>query len=383
MKESVVIQQKKRIHLKLGFLKKDLVFTISLFLAASSCFIHPPKLEYINFQVLVSLFNLMLAIKALEELKILDKFAITILNKTKNSKRVSAILTLLCFFSSMFVTNDVALLTFVPLTLVISKMTKINMMETIILQTIAANIGSSLTPMGNPQNLFIYSYYGLTALPFFLTILMMTVIGVVTLYFLIKRLHSQEVKVDLNTGSAVDRKKTIVWGVVLAIIIASIFGVINYPLAFIITLGASVILNANLLLKIDYLLLFTFVCFFIFIGNISNTITVQSFASANLKNSSSVYFSSIILSQFISNVPASILLAQFTTDWKPLLQGVNVGGLGTLIASLASVISYKLYIQENPQESKKYLIKFSIYNFSFLAFLALAQYLVLKIIRFF
>lgn len=322
----------------------------------------------------------MLAIKALEELKVLDKFAISILNKSKNSKSVSAILILFCFFSSMLVTNDVALLTFVPLTLLISKKTKINMIDTIILQTIAANIGSSLTPMGNPQNLFIYSFYGLKPLQFFMSVSFMAVLGIGTLYFFFQRLEPKEIEVDLYPVTVGDRKKGIVWGIVLVIIIASIFGVISYPIALFITLGTAFIVNSTLLIKIDYLLLITFVCFFIFIGNISSTTAVQTFASVSMKDPSSVYFSSIGLSQLISNVPASILLAQFSTDWKPLLLGVNVGGLGTIIASLASVISYKLFIQANPNESKNYLIKFSIYNFAFLTFLAITQYLIFIIL---
>ncbi|WP_413299083.1 SLC13 family permease [Bacillus sp. 1P10SD] len=383
MKESVVIQQKKWPNLNFGLLKKDLVFTISFILAAISCFIHIPKVEYINFHVLISLFNLMLAIKALEELKVLDKFAISILNNSKNSKSVSAILILFCFFSSMLVTNDVALLTFVPLTLLISKKTKINMIETIILQTIAANIGSSLTPMGNPQNLFIYSFYGLKPLQFFMSVSFIAVLGIGTLFFLFQRLEPKEIKVDLYPVTVGDQKKAIVWGIVLVIIIASIFGVISYPIALVITLGTVFIVNATLIIKIDYLLLITFVCFFIFIGNISSTMAIQSFASVSMKDPSSVYFSSIGLSQLISNVPASILLAQFSTDWKPLLLGVNVGGLGTIIASLASVISYKLFIQANPNESKQYLIKFSIYNFAFLAFLAITQYLIFIILDIF
>jgi Na+/H+ antiporter NhaD/arsenite permease-like protein len=380
VKESVVIQQKKRMNLNFGLLKKDLVFTISFVLAAISCFIHIPKIENINFHVLISLFNLMLAIKALEELKVLDKFAISILNKSKNSKSVSAILILFCFFSSMLVTNDVALLTFVPLTLLISKKTKINMIDTIILQTIAANIGSSLTPMGNPQNLFIYSFYGLKPLTFFMSVSLMAVLGIGTLYFLFQRLEPKEIKVDLYLVTVGDPKKAIIWGIVLVIIIASIFGVISYPIALVITVGTACIVNATLLIKIDYLLLITFVCFFIFIGNISSTTAVQTFASMSMKDPSSVYFSSIGLSQLISNVPASILLAQFSTDWKPLLLGVNVGGLGTIIASLASVISYKLFIRANPNESKNYLIKFSIYNFAFLAFLSITQYLIFIIL---
>jgi Na+/H+ antiporter NhaD/arsenite permease-like protein len=252
-------------------------------------------------------------------------------------------------------------------------------METIILQTIAANLGSSLTPMGNPQNLFIYSYFELTPKPFFTTVLFLAVLGIVFLYFSIRKLPKIELKVDLEQVTIVDRKHAIIWGLVLAIIIASIFGIIRYPFAIIISLLAVLILNRKLLLKIDYLLLVTFICFFIFSGNISNSPAVQAVVSASLNDSTSVYFSSIFLSQLISNVPASIFLASFTTDWEPLLLGVNIGGLGTIIASLASVISYKLFIQANPNESKKYLLKFSIYNFAFLVFLTLIHYFLLKI----
>ncbi|AGK54009.1 SLC13 family permease [Bacillus sp. 1NLA3E] len=379
MKEYVIIQNNKRINLKFDFLKKDMVFTISLILAIASCFLHTPKLEYINPKVMVSLFNLMIAIKAFEELKLLDKFAITILNKCNNSRTVSAILISLCFVCSMFVTNDVALLTFVPLTLIISKKTNMKMMETIILQTVAANIGSSLTPMGNPQNLFIYSYYGIKPMAFFATILLIAVLGIGLMYFSIKRLPKSELKVELPTISIVNRKEALIWGIVLAVIIASILGLISYQIGLMITLITVVLLNRNLLLKIDYLLLITFLSFFIFIGNISNTNAVHAFASANLKDSTSVFFSSIFLSQLISNVPASILLSHFTTDWKPLLLGVNLGGLGTIVASLASVISYKLFIQANPQDSKMYLIKFSIYNFTFLVFLTLVHYVIFRI----
>ena len=375
MRESVFIQEKKKIKVKLGFFKKDLVFTISLLLAVISCFFQPPKLEYINFHVLVSLFNLMVVIKVFEELRVMDKLAVSLLNKCHNSRSVSMILILLCFVSSMFFTNDVALLTFVPLTLLIGKKTNLPMMETVIFQTIAANIGSSLTPMGNPQNLFIYSYYGIQPIPFFATVLLLAVLGVSLLILFHFRIQNRGIEVDLTPIAIVDRKKAIIWGIVLILIILSIFGLIRYGIAFIITLMATFIFNKKIVMKIDYSLLVTFVCFFIFVGNISNMDFVHSILSASLTDSSSVFFSSIILSQFISNVPASILLANFTTDWKPLLLGVNIGGLGTMIASLASVISYKLFIKANPTDAKKYLLTFSIYNFSFLAFLTLIHYL--------
>ena len=375
MRESVFIQEKKKIKLQLGFFKKDLVFTISLLLAVISCFFQPPKLEYINFHVLVSLFNLMVVIKVFEEMRVMDKLAVGLLNKCHNSRSVSMILILLCFVSSMFFTNDVALLTFVPLTLLIGKKTNLPMMETVIFQTIAANIGSSLTPMGNPQNLFIYSYYGIQPVSFFATVLLLAVLGVSLLILFNFRIQNRGIEIDLTPIAIVDRRKAIIWGIVLILIILSIFGLIRYGVAFFITLMATFMFNKKIVMKIDYSLLVTFVCFFIFVGNISNMDFVHSILSASLTDSSSVFFSSIVLSQFISNVPASILLANFTTDWKPLLLGVNIGGLGTIIASLASVISYKLFIKANPTDTKKYLITFSIYNFSFLAFLTLIHYL--------
>jgi len=360
-------------------MKKDMVFTLSFLLALASCFVQMPRLEYINLNVMVSLFNLMIAIKALEELKVLDKFAISILNKSKNSRTVSSILIILCFVSSMFVTNDVALLTFVPLTVIINKKTGISLGETIILQTIAANIGSSLTPMGNPQNLFLFSHYAIKPLDFFVTVLFISAVGIGMLILFTLKLPKSELEVELPTIKIANRKEAWIWAILLAVIIASIFGLISHALSFFLTVMAAIILNRQLLLKIDYMLLVTFISFFILIGNLSSLLAVHTVVSAGLEDSTSVFFSSIVLSQLVSNVPASILLANFTADWQPLLLGVNVGGLGTIIASLASVISYKLFIQTKPQESKKYLVKFSIYNIAFLIILAGFQFAIFLI----
>lgn len=381
MKEYISFQTEKKlkISLSLHFFKKDIVFTISLFLALTSCLIHAPKLQYIDFKVLVSLFNLMLAVKAFEEEKLLDKIALVILNRCQNSKMVSTILILLCFFSSMFITNDVALITFVPLTLIIAHKTGLNMIETIILQTIAANLGSSLTPMGNPQNLFIFSHYGITSRQFFSTIVFLAVLGLISILLMIQRMKNKPLNIDLPVIAVANRKKAIIWGIIFCIIVSSIFGFINYKLAFIIVLGTVFLLDKQLLKKIDYLLLITFICFFIFVGNISSIETVRTFTSECLKNPTSLFFSSVFLSQFISNVPATILLAKFSLTWKPLLLGVNIGGLGTIIASLASVISYKLFLKKYPEKSKAYLVKFSLYNFSFLVLLSGIQYLILLV----
>ncbi|MBP0725218.1 anion transporter [Bacillus sp. RG28] len=361
---------------KINIFKKDIVFTLSLVLALMSCMFYTPQLHFINFKVLVSLFNLMIVVKAFEELKLLDRLAIVILNKCSNSRKVSMMLILLCFFSSMLVTNDVALITFVPLTLIISKKTNILMLETIILQTIAANIGSSLTPMGNPQNLYIYSHYKLEPIEFFMTVFLLFFFGVLLLFILNHRLNNKSLEIELPVLKIHNPKKSIIWMIVFCFITASILGVLNYKLALIITLLTVFILDRKLLFKIDYYLLITFICFFIFIGNISKLKIISHYMIDHLNSTTSVYFNSIFFSQFISNVPASILLSKFTANWKPLLLGVNLGGLGTLIASLASVISYKLFIKEHPQENKKYLIKFSLYNFFGLLTLTFLTYLV-------
>lgn len=357
--------------------RRDIVFTISLVLALISCFLYAPKLQYIDFKVLASLFNLMIVVKAFEKLKLLDMFAISILNKCGNSRRVSLVLIMLCFFSSMLITNDVALLTFVPLALIIGKKSDIPMAKTIIFQTLAANIGSSLTPMGNPQNLFIFSHYGLTAAQFFSTVILFVVSGGVWLYFLNKRINNIDINIKLTPIKIRNKIKAFLWVMLFFFIIASIIGVIDYRIAFIVTFLSALFLDKSLLIKIDYLLLVTFICFFVFIGNVSNIAAITTYMNEHLNNSISVYFDSIIISQFISNVPSAILLSKFTTDWRPLLLGVNVGGMGTIIASLASVISYKLFIKDNPNDGKAYFIKFAIYNLLGLTLFSLINLIIL------
>ena len=159
-----------------------------------------------------------------------------------------------------------------------------------------------------------------------------------------------------------DKKTAIIWGIVFIIIIFSVFRMIHYGIAFAAVVICAAIMNRKLFLKADYRLLLTFICFFIFIGNLSNIPTVREFMKGLVNSSSATYFGSILLSQVISNVPCAILLSGFTSHWKELLLGVNIGGMGTIIASLASVISYKFYSSENPQSAGKYIKKFTLYN---------------------
>lgn len=355
-------------------LKSDIVLTASLVLALASCFITQPDISCINFKVLACLFDLMIVIKAFEELRLLDKFAVDILNKCADSRMVSLTLILLSFFSSMLITNDISLITLVPLTLIISRKSEVNMLPTIVLQTLAANIGSSLTPMGNPQNLFIFSYYHLNALQFFTTIILFSSAGLAWLFVLNRRNNNVRLDINFDSIEITDKPKTVVWSLLFIFIILSVFNIISYLAAFIMTLAVTIAVNRKLLQKADYPLLVTFVCFFVFIGNLSGIPALSNYMQESLNSADSAYFSSILLSQIISNVPCSIFLSKFTTHWKELLLGVNIGGMGTIIASLASVISYKLFIRENPGLGKAYLKSFSIYNVISLAIFTILGY---------
>lgn len=373
--EIINIRKSKFEHI-LYILKSDFVFSASLILAIISCLFSKPHISYINFEVLFCLFNLMVIVKAWEELHMLDKLAVNILNKCSNSRIVSLVLILFSFFAAMLVTNDIALITLVPLAIIIGRKSKTDMALTIILQTLAANIGSSLTPIGNPQNLYIFFHYRLTPAEFFPPLGIFTLTGLIWLILLNRKNKFKELKVVFNNISISNKKVMAVWTILFAVIILSVFGIVDYRIAFILTVSAAAIIKPKLLAEVDYRLLATFICFFIFIGNLSNVTWVYNHMSNSLTSRRSVYFNSILLSQFISNVPCSIFLSKFTQNWRELLLGVNIGGMGTLIASLASVISYKLYIKENPDEAKKYLLKFTSYNIISLVLFTAINYII-------
>lgn len=372
MSEYVYRLSKKVKHL--NFFKNDAVFEVSLLLAVLSSFIYMPKISYIDFKVIITLFSLMVVVKAFEGLKLFDSLAFFMLKSLKNTRIVSAVLILLCFFSSMVITNDVSLLTFVPLTLIIGKKADISLYKTIIFQTIAANLGSSLTPMGNPQNLFIFTHYNLSASQFLSSLMLLAVSGLAILILLTLTIKSRSIEVELSKVEVKDTKKIFVWSAVFLIIILSILKVIDYRISFALTVMTALIIDKKLILKVDYTLLMTFICFFIFVGNISNIKVLSSFISLHLKTPFELYTNSIALCQIISNVPASIFLSKFTSNWKVLLLGVDIGGLGTLVASLASLISYKLFSKEYPKDSSKYILKFSIYNFLILFILMILNW---------
>ena len=345
----------------LEFIKKEIVLVVALTLAIITSFISPPKLSYIDFKVLVLLFNLMIVVAAFNELKILDSIAIKLLKKCNSYTSISIALVFITFVSSMIVTNDVALITFVPLSIVIAKKANINVLKIIIFQTLAANLGSSFTPMGNPQNLFIYSFYNLSPVDFFNITLPIIVLSIVFLLVIIFKDNKLALNLKLDEIKIDNKRDTVLFSILFLIILLSVFHLIDYRITLIITISMVFVLNKNLFTKVDYSLLITFIGFFIFVGNISTMDSVRNFMEGILSSGKSTFISSVAASQIISNVPATMLLSGFTDYFKELLLGVNIGGMGTLIASLASVISYKIYTSEF-SNSDKYLKTFTLYN---------------------
>lgn len=345
------------------FLKKESVLIISVLLAVGSCFISTPKLSYIDFKVLILLFNLMIVVAAFNELNVLDSIAVKLLEKCKSYTSISIALVFITFISAMIVTNDVALLTFVPLSIVISKKTNLDVLKIVVLQTLAANLGSSFTPMGNPQNLFMYSFYNLTPVDFFNITAPVLALSTVFLLILIIKDKRGDLRINLDKVQVGNRSHIIIFSILFFIILLSVFHIINYKFTFLLTVIVVILVNNKLFSKVDYSLLITFIGFFIFVGNISTLDSLKSFMEGMLSSGKSTFISSILSSQIISNVPATMLLSGFTNHFKELLLGVNIGGMGTLIASLASVISYKIYTNEFKGISRKYMRVFTFYNF--------------------
>ena len=360
MSQIIQTQKGKKKSSFIEFLKKECVLVIAVTLAILSSFISIPKMSYIDFNVLILLFNLMVVVAAFKELKVLDSIAIGLLKKCNTYTSISLALVFITFISSMIVTNDVALITFVPLSIVIARKANINVLKIVIFQTLAANLGSSFTPMGNPQNLFIYSFYNLSHIDFFKITLPIVILAVLFLVLLVFKDKKMNLSLDLEDVKIDNKRDVYLFGGLFLIILLSVFHVIDYKVTFLITIVMVLILNKKLFSQVDYSLLITFIGFFIFVGNISTMDVVKNFMEGILNSPKSTFLASVLSSQVISNVPATMLLSGFTDHFKELLLGVNIGGMGTLIASLASVISYKIYASEFGNDN--YMKSFTFYN---------------------
>jgi len=371
----------------IGFIKKDTVLCVATTLAMVSAFFVKPTLNYVNyidFRVLGILLSLMTVMAGLQRNGLFDMIGSSLLKRTKNTMQLSLVLVFLCFFFSMFITNDVSLITFVPfamLTLRKCNQEKL-LIPVIIVQTLAANLGSMLTPIGNPQNLYLYNLAEMK---------MSTFIGIIGPYTLAsgillllsvavvcRKKEKIEFTLEENNGDHEIEKerlhlrrkthqKNAVYLILFLMSLLVVVRVLPYYVAFIVVFVTVFIMDRQVLKTVDYSLILTFIAFFIFTGNIGEIETIrnvlQEFVSGREVGVG------IAASQVISNVPAALLLSGFTRDYAKLLVGVNIGGLGTLIASMASLISYKIYAHHYNEQKGKYFRWFTIAYVGYLAVL--------------
>lgn len=354
------------------FTKTNAVMFIAFFAAVVTSFFVPPDAEYLgyfDFRTLTCLFCVLAVVCALKNINFFYMLARKIIRLFKNTRMSILALVYITFLGSMLIANDMALLTFLPLGYYVLASTnkKKYMAFTFIMQNIAANLGGMLTPFGNPQNLYLYSKYeidnfefmGIMAPDFALSVALITL----CCFIFVKK----EPLLISDEKLMLEPKKTLLYLALFALSIVIVFRGIPYWIGLIIVPPVLIFADRKALKAVDYGLLFTFVFFFVFAGNMARIEAVRSLFSFLLEKSTLVF--SILSCQVISNVPSAILLSQFTGNYQELLVGVNIGGVGTLISSLASLITFREYVKHNPGKTGYYIAMFSAFNFGFLIIL--------------
>ena len=360
------------------FMKKEAVLTAAMLLAAGSMLLVPPDGEspaYIDYKTLSLLFCLMTVMAGLQMLGVFYRIGEGLLGKVHREKQVAAILVLLCFFSSMLITNDVALITFVPFAITVLKLAGLEsmMIPVIAMQTIAANLGSMTTPIGNPQNLYLYSKSGIGPVAFVRLMLPYAAVslGLIAVWLLLSKESGMEhggIKGGIGSLK-LHKRKVAVYLALFLLCIGAVAQLLPWQAVLAAVAVCVAFMDRALFLRVDYSLLLTFTGFFVFIGNMKRVPAFYDFISRIVKGHETL--TAVASSQIISNVPAALLLSGFTDKWESLIVGTNIGGLGTLIASMASLISYKYVAKEYPEKRGRYLLWFTGANAVFLAVLLL------------
>ncbi len=361
------------------FCKSNVVMLVAMVAAIVTMFFVPidkEYLSYIDYKTLTCLFCTLAVVCALKNIRFFYITAHSIVRVFKTARMSVLALTYITFIGSMLIANDMALLTFLPLGYIVLTSTgkEKYMAFTFVMQNIAANLGGMLTPFGNPQNLYLYTkfciptgeFLSIMAIPFALSIALITLCCII--FVKAEPLNVEEHDLKL------DGKKTLLYILLFALSIVIVFRVIPYWIGLIVIPVVLLIVDRKALLKVDYPLLLTFVFFFIFAGNMARIDIVKQVLEGLLAKNTLLV--SVLSCQVISNVPTAILLSQFTTNYQDLLVGVNIGGAGTLIASLASLITFREYVKHNPSKTGYYLGVFSLFNFGFLGILTAVMYFI-------
>ena len=364
-------------------IKKNIVMFVAMLAAIITCFFVPPDaayLDYFDVKTLTCLFCVLAVVCALKNINFFYMLARKIVRLFRNARLSILALVYITFIGSMLIANDMALLTFLPLGLFVLSSTGKNkyMAFTFIMQNIAANLGGMLTPFGNPQNLYLYTKFNIPNLEF-MTIMappFALAVALITLCCIIfvkpEPLEIRDEQIILPKG------RTAAYLLLFALAIAIVFRGIPYWIGLIVIPAVLIFMDRKALKMVDYPLLLTFVFFFVFSGNMARIEVVRKLFSFLLEKSTLLF--SVASCQVISNVPSAILLSQFTDNYRDLLLGVNIGGVGTLIASLASLITFREYTKQNKGKTRYYILLFSAFNFAFLIVLALFELLLGKLV---
>ena len=381
MKKEVTVTNYLHLYRGFGnFVRKNVVMIIAMIAATVTCFLVPPDetyLGYFDIKTLTCLFCVLAVVCALKNINFFYILAKKLVQVFRNARLCILALVYITFIGSMLIANDMALLTFLPLGLfVLSSTGKGKYMAfTFIMQNIAANLGGMLTPFGNPQNLYLYTKYAIPDLefmqimapPFLLAVALITVCCLI--FVKPEPLELADQPAYLPVG------RTAVYLALFVLAIVIVFRGIPYWIGLIVIPAVLIFMDRQALKMVDYPLLLTFVFFFIFSGNMARIDAVRNLFSMLLEKSTLLF--SVLSCQVISNVPSAILLSQFTQNYKELLLGVNIGGVGTLIASLASLITFREYTKNNKGKTRYYVLLFSAFNFAFLIILALFEFLLI------
>ena len=349
-----------------NFIAKETVLCVAALCAIATMFVIPPDqeyLHYIDFRVLCLLLCLMAVVAGLKTIGLFHWLTSQLLHRIHSGRILSVTLVLLPFFCSMFVTNDVALIIFIPFTLMLLDQLGCSrsIIPVTVFQTIAANLGSMATPVGNPQNLYLYAFYNMSIGDFFsvtlpLTALSLLLLAAASIPLLPRNLPEQA----MEQAGIRSTKQLLIYLALFVLCLLTVFRIVPYPLTTAITVIVLFLADRKLLKEIDYMLLLTFVCFFTVSENLGRVDAIRIFLQQLLQ--SSTLFTAVCTSQVISNVPAAVVLSGFTDQWQEMLSGVNIGGLGTPIASLASLITIKFYMRWPGAKIARFLGFFTVAN---------------------
>lgn len=362
-----------------AIIRSNIVVVVAAMAAILTSFMVTPDREYwsyLDFRTLSTLFCMLAIVSAFKNIHFFHISATKIVTYFKTTRTSILALVYITFIGSMIIANDMALITFLPLGYYVLNSTnqKKHMAFTFIMQNIAANLGGMLMPFGNPQSLYLYSFFDISSIEFIKIMFLPFIVSIILITTCCLFIKSEKLVISESFDTPLDKKRTILYSTLFLFFLAIIFRYISYIYGLVAITFILLIFDSKALKDIDYPLLLTFTAFFIFAGNVSRIEILSNFFQNIMEKST--LLTGVVACQFISNVPSAILLSRFTENYRELLVAVNIGGTGTLIASLASLITYREYLKHNPNKQLYYLKRFSIYNFGFLTILTVIALIV-------